>query len=176
MELVPLAEEHVEAVVELMAVPEVQRWWGVFDADRVRAELLADEDSTYLAINQEGRLVGIIGWYENDDPQYRYAGMDISVHPDVFGTGVALDALRAVARMLIDERGHHRLIIDPNADNPRAIAAYEKLGFKPVGIMRKYERSLDGEWTDGLLMDLLADELTSPPQPPPPPRKSSPCC
>jgi aminoglycoside 6'-N-acetyltransferase len=160
VQLQPLAEEHVQAVVELMAVPDVREWWGDYDADRVRRELIDDDESNYLAILLDARLVGIIGWYEEDDPDYRHAGMDISVHPDVFGTGVALDALRAVARMLIDERGHHRLIIDPNAANPRAIAAYRKLGFKPVGVMRRYERNRHGEWTDGLLMDLLADELT----------------
>jgi aminoglycoside 6'-N-acetyltransferase len=27
-------------------------------------------------------------------------------------------------------------------------------------VMRQYERSPEGEWRDGLLMDLLADELT----------------
>ena len=29
-----------------------------------------------------------------------------------------------------------------------------------VGVMRNYERGVDGTWHDGLLMDLLADELT----------------
>jgi aminoglycoside 6'-N-acetyltransferase len=28
-------------------------------------------------------------------------------------------------------------------------------------VMRNYERGLDGTWHDGLLMDLLADELIS---------------
>ena len=159
MELHPLGDEHVVAVVELMALPEVQPWWGTWDAARVREGLLEDDDSTYLAIVHGGRLVGIIGYYEEDDPEYRHAGMDISVHPDVFGTGVALDALRTVCRMLVDERGHHRLIIDPNANNARAIAAYRKLGFRDIGIMRRYEKQVDGTWEDGLLMDMLADEL-----------------
>jgi aminoglycoside 6'-N-acetyltransferase len=86
--------------------------------------------------------------------------MDIAVHPSAFGAGVAVEALRQMCRFLIDERGHHRLIIDPNAANDRAIACYRKVGFRPVGVMRRYERNLRGEWTDGLLMDLLADELT----------------
>jgi aminoglycoside 6'-N-acetyltransferase len=64
-----------------------------------------------------------------------------------------------VAIHLIDERGHHRLTIDPAADNVRAIAAYSKLGFRPVGVLRAYQRMPDGRWVDGLLMDLLADEL-----------------
>jgi aminoglycoside 6'-N-acetyltransferase len=45
------------------------------------------------------------------------------------------------------------------ADNARAIAAYRKVGFRPVGIMRRYERAADGHWRDGLLMELLAEEL-----------------
>jgi aminoglycoside 6'-N-acetyltransferase len=33
------------------------------------------------------------------------------------------------------------------------------VGFKPVGIMRQYERGPDGTWHDGLLMDLVRQEL-----------------
>jgi len=53
-----------------------------------------------------------------------------------------------------------RLIIDPAAHNANAIKAYQRIGFKPVGVMRRYERGPDGTWHDGLLMDLLAEELT----------------
>jgi len=75
------------------------------------------------------------------------------------GAGHGVDALRTLARHLIDERGHHRLTIDPSAANERAIRAYAKVGFRPVGTMRRYERGPDGTFHDGLLMDLLADEL-----------------
>ena len=51
------------------------------------------------------------------------------------------------------------MTIDPAAANTRAIRAYEKIGFRPVGVMRQYERAPDGTWRDGLLMDLLAGEL-----------------
>jgi hypothetical protein len=57
------------------------------------------------------------------------------------------------------DRGHHRLTIDPAASNARAIAAYAKVGFRPVGIMRQYERGPDGTWHDGLLMELLREDL-----------------
>jgi aminoglycoside 6'-N-acetyltransferase len=33
------------------------------------------------------------------------------------------------------------------------------VGFKPVGVMRRYERGQDGTFHDGLLMDMLAGEL-----------------
>jgi aminoglycoside 6'-N-acetyltransferase len=86
--------------------------------------------------------------------------MDIYLDPAVRGHGLGPDALRTLARHLIDERGHHRIEIDPAADNAAAIHAYEKVGFKPVGTLRQSERGLDGTWHDGLMMDLLADELT----------------
>ena len=74
--------------------------------------------------------------------------------------GLGTDAVRTLAIHLIDDLGHHRLTIDPAADNAAAIRAYEKVGFRAVGLMRRYERGSDGTWHDNLLMDLLADELT----------------
>jgi aminoglycoside 6'-N-acetyltransferase len=68
--------------------------------------------------------------------------------------------VRQVARHLVEVEGHHRLVIDPAADNAAAIRCYEKVGFRPVGVMRRYERGPDGTWHDGLLMELLAEELT----------------
>lgn len=47
----------------------------------------------------------------------------------------------------------------PAVDNPVAVRAYEKVGFKPAGVMREYCRAPDGTWHGGLLMDLLAREL-----------------
>jgi aminoglycoside 6'-N-acetyltransferase len=42
-----------------------------------------------------------------------------------------------------------------------AIRAYEKAGFRPVGVMHQYERDAGGDgWHDGLLMELLADTIS----------------
>jgi aminoglycoside 6'-N-acetyltransferase len=60
---------------------------------------------------------------------------------------------------LFDHRGHHRITIDPAADNHGAIRCYQKVGFRMVGVMRQYERGNDGQFHDGLLMDLLRDDL-----------------
>jgi aminoglycoside 6'-N-acetyltransferase len=64
-----------------------------------------------------------------------------------------------LARYLFDERGHHRLTIDPAVSNEAAIRAYERVGCRPVGVMRQYERGPDGAWRDGLLMDMLRDDF-----------------
>jgi hypothetical protein len=53
------------------------------------------------------------------------------------------------------------LTIDiPARPTSKAIRCYQKVGFRPVGVMRRYERSADGRFHDGLLMDLIRDELS----------------
>ena len=58
-------------------------------------------------------------------------------------------------RHLIDERGHHRITIDPASENAAAIRSYEKAGFRPIGLMEAAWRDEDGTWRDTLLMELV---------------------
>jgi aminoglycoside 6'-N-acetyltransferase len=148
--------DDVPALTAIRANPEVREYWPADDV----AEELADDEVEIYAIEHGGRVIGAIQWYEEDDPMYRHAGIDIYVDPTVRGRGLGTDAVRTLARYIITEHGHHRLIIDPSADNAAAIRCYSKVGFRPVGVMRRYERGADGTWHDGLLMDLLAEELT----------------
>lgn len=122
-------------------------------------EDFAEQGVVAYVIELEDRLVGWIRWGAEDEPDYRHANMDIYVDPAVHGRGVCTDAVRTLARHLIVDHGHHRVVIDPAADNTAAIRCYTKVGFRPVGIMRRYERGNDRRWHDNLLMDLLADEL-----------------
>ncbi|MEU5939963.1 GNAT family protein [Micromonospora sp. NPDC047548] len=156
----PVTDADVPALAAIRATPEVRRWWRGGDdlVAAVRADL-ADDDVTVYAVEHDGRVVGAIQWYAEPDPDYRHAGLDIFLDPAVRGTGLGGDAIRTLARHLVDAHGHHRLTIDPAAANTAAIRAYAKVGFRPVGIMRRYERAEDGTWHDALLMDLLADDL-----------------
>ncbi|MBO2458292.1 GNAT family N-acetyltransferase [Actinomadura violacea] len=159
----PPTEADVPALAAVRAEPEVYRWWrGDADLAAEVARDLADPDTEKLVIEYEGHAVGMIQWHAEEDPDYRHAGIDIYLDPSVRGRGLGPDAVHTVARHLFDDHGHHRLTIDPAASNAAAIRCYEKVGFRPVGIMRRYERGTDGTWHDGLLMDLLADELTAP--------------
>ncbi len=80
------------------------------------------------------------------------------------GHGYGPEALRVLARWLVAEHHNHRFIIDPALANERAIAAYERVGFRRVGVIRRYERGPDGTFHDNLLMDMLAEEITPDPQ------------
>ena len=141
--------------------PTVHPIWQAADP-AADAQDLADRDDgvAVWAIEHDGRVVGLIQAHEETDPRYRHAGIDIVLASSAQDRGLGTDAVRTVARWLVEARGHHRLTIDPAASNARAIAAYAKVGFRPVGVMRRYEGDLDGSWHDGLLMDLLAGELT----------------
>jgi RimJ/RimL family protein N-acetyltransferase len=150
----------VSAFARIRSTPEVRRRWR--GDDDLAAEIRRDLDDPGLqtyAILLDERVVGAIQWSAEDEPDYRHAQVDIYVDPAVHGQGVCTDAVRTLARHLIDDHGQHRITIDPAADNVAAIRCYEKVGFQPVGIMRQYERATDGTWHDGLLMDLLADDL-----------------
>ncbi len=162
----PVLPEDVPVLAAILAEPSVTRWWPGYDAARVEEELLtADAETAVWVI--EARLdaaagpevIGAIQAWEEPNEEYRHAGIDLFVATAAQGRRLGPSAVRAVARWLIDVRGHHRLTIDPAADNERAIRAYTSLGFRPVGRLRSYQKAPDGTWVDGLLMELLADEL-----------------
>ncbi|MFN8623728.1 MAG: GNAT family protein [Chloroflexota bacterium] len=158
----PAVPGDAPAVLRVLRAPEVARWWPIDDD----AEALAlcdgsDPDIDVWVIDVAGAGEGVIQTWEETDPQYRHAGIDLALHPSVQGRRLGPEAIRLVARYLLDERGHHRLTIDPNRANARAIAAYRSVGFREVGVLRSVEWDATlGRWTDGLLMDLLAGELT----------------
>lgn len=154
----PIVATDRARVREILGTPEVARWWGDPDVETEGLYTVEEGYSPYV-IELGDEVVGLIQSCEEQDPLYKHAGIDISVHPDFHGRGLGTDALRALAHHLF-EAGHHRLTIDPAAANETAIRVYSKVGFKPVGRMRDYERAPDGTWHDGLLMDLLKGELT----------------
>ena len=156
----PATDGDIDRLVAIRSTPEVYHRWGGNDLASELTKSLTDDELHLLAIEDaDRRVVGAIQWEEETEPDYRHASIDVYLDPAIHGRGLGTDAVRALAGHLFDRRGHHRITIDPATDNAAAISCYEKVGFRPVGVMRSYERSPDGTWHDGLLMDLLADDL-----------------
>jgi aminoglycoside 6'-N-acetyltransferase len=156
----PATADDVEALVAIRSTPEVYRWWR--GRDDLTAEVVADlsdMDTPTYAIEHADRVVGAVQWGQETEPDYRHANIDIYLDPDAHGRGLGADAVRTLAAYLFTTVGHHRIVIDPAADNTAAIRCYAKVGFRPVGVMRRYEKGPDGTWHDGLLMDLLPEDL-----------------
>lgn len=144
MELRPFREDDAEAIVALLTEEQVKRWWPDADYDR---------DNGWV-VTVDGTLAGWVQYDEEPYEWYPSVAFDIALTSALHGQGYG----RRVLGLAIEHflaKGHHRFTIDPNPDNQRAIRCYEAVGFKPVGVMRAYERNPDGGWNDGLLMDLV---------------------
>jgi aminoglycoside 6'-N-acetyltransferase len=153
MRLRPMTEADGPALLRILETPEVARWWDEPDEG---FPLTDDPDATRLVIEVDGAVGGMIQFSEELTPKYRHASIDLFLDPALHGRGLGTEAVRRIVRHLIDERGHHRITIDPAVANVAAIRAYEKAGFTPVGVMRSYERDAGGAgWHDGLLMELV---------------------
>lgn len=157
MLLRPGRPDDAERLLQIRDEPGVLRWWGAADTEEIREEFIEAEEG--FIIEADGEVVGAIQYHEENEPMYRHAGMDAFLSASRQGEGLGTEAIRVLARHLFEELGHHRLTIDPAADNTTAIRAYERVGFRAVGIMRRYERGPDGIWRDGLLMDMLEEEF-----------------
>ena len=146
--------DDAPALLAILDEPEVAAWWR-----RAEWERLDETDAVTFVIELGGETAGCIQYSEEPDPDYFSAAVDIFVAAAVHGRGVGGDAMRTLITWLFDTRGHHRITVDPAVANARAIHVYGKLGFRPIGVLREYERVEGGAWRDALLMDLLATDF-----------------
>jgi aminoglycoside 6'-N-acetyltransferase len=152
----PMRAGDEAELLQIHRTAAVRRWWGDPDAGFPQSD---EPDATRLVIEVDGTIAGLIQFNEELEPRYRHATIDVFLEPSLHGHGLGTRVLCRVAQYLIEERGHHRITIDPAAANTVAIRSYEKAGFRPVGVMRQYERDPDSDrWHDGLLMELLAGD------------------
>ena len=156
-----MQQPDVARLAEIAAEPEIWRRWGEVSEADLRAKLAGSDDVTALVVELDGEVAGLIQYHEETDPDYRHAGVDMFLAGTARGQGYGREALLLVAAHLFEQRGHHRLTIDPAADNEPAIRCYTAAGFRTVGVMHRYERGRDGRFHDGLLMELLRPDQPS---------------
>jgi aminoglycoside 6'-N-acetyltransferase len=154
----PITAEDAEVLRAIRASPEVARWWHPADDGWPVSDKDADDtDESRWAVEIDGDVKGFVQTYDQPDPDYRYANIDLFLEASVHGQGIGREVVRAALAHCVDVRGHHRVVIDPAAANAAAIACYAAVGFRPVGVMRDYERDAQGTgWHDGLLMEWVA--------------------
>jgi aminoglycoside 6'-N-acetyltransferase len=150
----PIEDADRPRLIEILEEPEVARWWRRDEWERV-----VTSDAVTFAAEVDGELAGMIQFSEQLDPDYKRAEIDLFLTARLHGEGIGRDAIAALVRYLFEERGHHRLTMDPAVENERGIRCYSAVGFRPVGVMRRYERVADGSYRDGLLMELIPDDF-----------------
>jgi aminoglycoside 6'-N-acetyltransferase len=158
-----LVESDAPVLRAILATPKVSRWWPAEEELAWPFEAANTVDRFAVVEVGSEDVIGMAQYWQEQDPQHRHAVVDVFLDPRVHGHGLGTDVVRTLARHLLEDRGHHRVTIDPAVANASAIRCCEKVGFRRVGVLRRYERSPEtGTWRDVLLMDLLAEDLTSP--------------
>jgi phosphinothricin acetyltransferase len=102
----------------------------------------------------------VVGWASLNvfNPRRAYehvADLSLYVEREWRGRGVGrrlLDALVARAR----ELGYHKLVLAAFPWNEAGMRAYQRAGFRAVGIYREQGR-LDGRWVDTIVMEKILD-------------------
>ncbi|GAA3758412.1 RimJ/RimL family protein N-acetyltransferase [Spinactinospora alkalitolerans] len=160
--LVPLAEEHAEALYESTQDPETRRLMGthrIFTLGEVRewcAERAAQPDRLDLAIIEQAgdRHLGELSLMDvdryNESAAYRIALSAI----EFTGRGLGREATRLLLEYAFERIGLHRVSLEVYAFNMRAIAAYRACGFAVEGRLRD-ALLWEGRRHDALVMSVL---------------------
>lgn len=148
----PTVTEHL-----LMYWPETlqgTREWR----DRVRA---GGRGLALLIESHAGQQVGVAG-LEEVSARSRTATLGIWIAEERWGRGYGTDAVRTLCRFGFREMNLQRIDLGVFETNPRGVRAYEKVGFKEEGRLRR-AHYVGGRYVDLILMGLLAEELIEEP-------------
>ena len=166
----PLTEEDAPLLLKWLTDPENLKYWEgeheVFTPERIQEDFFEEEPLLRRCIVvYQGKPIGYLQILKLDEEsceEYEYP------HPERVGFGI--DQFigepsyrnrkigRAMIRMLLDhlvkEEHAEAVILDPHADNPRAIRCYEACGFRKIKFLPAHELH-DGKMVDCWLMEYL---------------------
>lgn len=115
------------------------------------ARRLAQEPLHWVAVEGD-RVLGGVSVRRMGPGLLRHVGMlGIGVHPDAQGRGLGTRLMHAAIDGAF-AAGIERLELGVRADNPRAIALYERLGFHHEARRVRFVRRPDGTYVDDLSM------------------------
>ena len=124
--------EHVPQVAQLEKLCFADPWSEMSIASELRSIW------SYWVVALDGeRVVGYVGSQSSVDESDI---MNVAVHPDYRRRGIAENLIHNLVADL-KTRGSHALMLEVRASNDPAIALYEKLGFRQVGLRKNYYRN-----------------------------------
>lgn len=139
----------VEVVTFPGSVEDTRRFWE---------ESRHEQTGQVFAIETlAGELIGLCD-LRTLNGRSRTATLGITVYKPYWDRGFGTDAVRALCRFGFDEMNLQRIELHVHDTNPRGRRAYEKVGFKEEGRLRR-AHFIDGAPVDVVVMGLLSDEL-----------------
>lgn len=135
-----------------------------FDFAKVRLKFFNQNDAeTRCIIEYTGKEIGYLQFYELDNDSIseyglkssneRVFGMDQFIgEVDFWNRGIGTKVVSATIQYLLEQKQADKIVMDPQVVNERAIACYEKCGFKKVKILPQSELH-EGELRDCWLIE-----------------------
>lgn len=155
-----IREDHVESFhAALDMVARERKYLTLLEAPPIEATRGFVLDMIQNGHPQVVAIAGgvVVGWCD-----IRRHARETHAHCGTLGMGITPAyrekglgrRLIAAALDLARERGFHRVELHVHADNPRAIALYEKVGFRREGVARDAVR-IDGRYIDSIGMAVI---------------------
>jgi RimJ/RimL family protein N-acetyltransferase len=117
----------------------------------------ASGEPTFAIETLAGELIGVCNLEQVSD-RARTAWLGIWIAKGNWDRGYGADALRLLCGFAFREMNLQRVSLAVYESNPRARRAYEKVGFKEEGRLRR-AHFVGGRHVDTLVMGLLAEDL-----------------
>ena len=164
-----LYEGDADDIFVFRSDPEVQKYNGVPMADvaevagmvQFSRDQFAGQHGLLWAVERtdDHRVVGLVGLSYDSYHARASAGYDFA--RQVWGRGLATEALQAVIRFGFEQMGLNRIEAETIADNAASVRVLEKLGFTCEGIRKEYSLEDDGVYHDDAIYALLRQQYTS---------------
>ena len=125
-----LAADDLPLVQGWLRQPHVAEWW---DDDGEIAGIVADRggDTVPYLVRLAG---GPLGYLQCSELEPAVRGIDQFIgEPELVGRGHGSAFIRLFCDRLFDARSAEAITTDPDPANARAVRAYAKAGFRPVG-------------------------------------------
>jgi [ribosomal protein S5]-alanine N-acetyltransferase len=156
----PAREDDLHDLHAVFTRPEAMTWWSSpphETLDQTRdwlASMMAEQGSGLdFVVEFEGRVVGKAGFWKAPDVGY-------ILHPDVWGHGLATEAVTAVLDRLFAITEHPVVTADVDPENAASIRLLEKLGFARTGFAER-TWNVGGEWKDSFFYALSREDWTA---------------
>jgi RimJ/RimL family protein N-acetyltransferase len=166
----PATAEDAEATWEFRRLPEVSRWLTreTGPLEDYRDQFLdGPRLAKTMVVELDGRVIGDLmldvqdAWAQAevaDRARGTQAELGWVLHPDYTGHGYATEAVRALLGIAFDGLGLRRVTAACFAANESSWRLMERVGMRREAHNVRESLHRSGEWLDGMLYALLAEE------------------
>jgi RimJ/RimL family protein N-acetyltransferase len=168
IELIPFTEADIDRLIGWIRSPEELLLWTAssfgypLTREHIRRHLLDSaargDRLIFKAVDSDsGEAIGHVELGGIDPRNQSLRIGRVLLAPDARGRGLGAGMMRAALAYAFDELRAHRVELGVFDVNPRALACYERAGFRREGMRRESFKVPSGYWSE-IVMSILAAE------------------